>query len=82
LANTVGIPTKWAPTMEERAFFRDEDFSFVRPLIHGIIVSLYQYRRNGYNVWLPLDGIGTGLARLPQKAPLIYNYIKSELEMI
>lgn len=72
--NAVGIPTKRNPTMLKGAFLRDEDIGewyrkvgpdIVRLLDEGIII-----------VW-PTAGIGTGLARLEETAPLIFKKIEA-----
>lgn len=76
--NTVGIPTKWRPSMNEGSFFCDDDFDRVRPEIDAAFVRLaLQLHLGGDIVW-PADGIGTGRAELPKRAPLIWNYIEAE----
>jgi hypothetical protein len=80
--NSIGIPTKWYPSADPRAFFSDEDFNFVAPVILGEFYKLQTYRKNGYNIWWPKDGIGTGRARLQVKAPAIYALISSEYERL
>lgn len=75
--NAVGVATKYAPwqcfgeTPAEIAAQKriiDRDF---RPLFEHV-------RRGGIVVW-PTDGIGTGLARLPELAPTTYDYIEAKL---
>ena len=73
--NTVGIPTKWKPDSTQDAYFRDSDFGFVRPVIAGEFRKLYWYRREGYTIVWPTNGIGTGRARLREFAPRIAGYI-------
>lgn len=74
--NAVGIPTKWAPSMAESAFFSDEDFDKVKDRIdEGFEMLEAHLRANGEIVW-PGDGIGSFLARLPEKAPTIFEYIR------
>ena len=72
--NAVGIPTKWSPHRSSSAYFTDSDFLIAKP---GGDDELYRLRRHpGPIVW-PEDGIGTGLAELPQRAPKIWAYIEA-----
>lgn len=74
--NAVGIPTKWEPTNAERAFFTNGDFEAVRGLIAQRFEYLEFHMRNGADVVWPADGIGTGLAELPKRAPAIWQLIE------
>jgi len=78
--NAVGIPTKWAPSTKEEAYFTDADFSEVRASIDAAVSTLRRHLLEGRSVVLPEDGVGTGLAELPKRAPKIYAYIKGQLE--
>lgn len=78
--NAVGIPTKWKPNNERESFFYDFQFPAVKFLIDASFSQLNKHL--GDIIW-PEDGIGTGLARLTQTAPLIWRYIekkKAQLE--
>lgn len=82
--NTIGIPTKWAPTRNEADYFDD-----LNPQNHKayeailVAINLIQYHLSkGDTVVFPADGIGTGLAELPTRAPLMYSYIKSKLDLL
>lgn len=80
--NAVGIATKWKPSNEDDAFFRNFQFPAVSLLIEDDFKSLYAFvnkDKNNVIVW-PEDGIGTGLSRLPQTAPLIWSLIEMHLE--
>lgn len=74
--NAVGIPTKWAPAMSESAFFSDSDLEKVKNRIDEGFDKLEAHLRSGGEVVWPEDGIGTYLARLPEKAPTIFEYIR------
>ncbi|MBX2806491.1 MAG: hypothetical protein KTR19_11000 [Hyphomicrobiales bacterium] len=74
--NAVGIATKRSPGMGPDDFFTDgdktkweassaEDLNRLRRHIHA----------GGVVIW-PLDGIGTGLAKLPECAPSIHQAIE------
>jgi len=77
--NAVGIPTKWSPHRGESAFFRDSDLEAVRGHIDGAFAVLSAHLKKGEDVVFPSDGIGTGLAHLPRRAPKIYAHILAKL---
>lgn len=70
--NAVGIPTKRAPSMSEGSFLNDDDFDRVKPIIQDAFRRLAAH--HGDIVW-PHDGVGTGLAQLPRRAPKIAAFI-------
>ena len=74
--NAVGIPTKHFPSSYAAAFFSDDDFNEVAPIIDAEFLRLTQH--HGKVVW-PADGIGTGLARLHETAPKIHRHIERRL---
>lgn len=75
-ANAVGIPTKWSPTMRPEAFFIDGDvFEFMKSAARDFR-RLIIHSKKGVVVW-PKDGVGTGLAQLEQRAPLIWGLIEA-----
>lgn len=72
--NAIGVATKWAPSMDERAFFSDIDTthsSRVAADFAEIEIAL----ADGRTVYFPADGIGTGLSELPTRAPKLHKYI-------
>lgn len=75
--NAIGIATKRKPTMESDAFLMDHDydnwFAAEQPTLHRLMEASQNVRTI---IW-PLDGIGTGLARLEKSAPSIWNDIES-----
>ena len=73
--NAVGIPTKWRPSMEDAAFFRDFDFPTIKRDLDEAMTRLHRHMRQGGGVVWPADGVGTGLAKLPTRAPRIARYI-------
>ena len=74
--NAVGIPTKNAPGMLPKDFFRDRDFEKAKPRIEAAFDRLWQHIKKGGEVVWPEDGIGTGLADLENKAPKIWFLIE------
>ncbi len=80
--NAVGIPTKWSPSKHQGAYFTDDDFSHVRPVVDYEIQKLRAALAAGRDVVIPADSIGTGLAKLPERAPKIFEYIQSQLKTL
>lgn len=74
--NTVGIPTKWHPMMDEASFFDDSSLDKVKPRIQDEFRTLARHLASGGTIVIPLDGVGTGLAQLPQRAPAVLEYIE------
>jgi hypothetical protein len=75
--NAVGIPTKWLPSLAAGAYFSDEDLERVKPSLDEAFDKLEAHLAAGGDVVWPDDGIGTGLAELPSRAPAIHAYIAS-----
>jgi len=76
--NTLGIATKRSPSLDESAFFNDSsenDWNIIKQDLD----KLEQYIKEGKQIVLPKDGLGTGLAKLKEKAPSIYNYMVNRL---
>jgi len=68
--------------MSPESFFSDNDFEKVRPTIDGAFLELAGHlRKDGTVVW-PRDGLGTGLAKLEEKSPVIFKYIQDSLEQL
>lgn len=74
--NAMGIATKLAPSMEASAFMSDKDLAKNKEVIDGDIAKI---KATGKTVVLPKDGLGTGLAKLKEKAPQTYAYLKQRL---
>lgn len=70
--NAVGIPTKRAPSLGDSAFFTDADFDIFRDAAAPAFALLRAHAEGGGVIVWPADGIGTGLARLPERAPRIW----------
>lgn len=79
--NTIGIPTKFSPSMNNSAFLSNRLFvnwlNFSRTDWSTIIHFLNTDR---IVVW-PSNGLGTGFAKLNEKAPLIQDYINNMLSL-
>lgn len=75
--NAVGIPTKRSPSRRATAFFSDADFQDAKRVLDRRFEVLETHLATGGDVVWPEDGVGTGLAQLPDKAPKIYAYIQT-----
>ena len=79
--NTVGVPTKWAPERKRSAYFTDDD-RLNRDVWHAIREAFDKMRSAldaGQNVVIPEDGLGTGLAELPARAPKLHAMIEAAI---
>lgn len=79
--NALGVPTKWAPGMARRDFFSDQDWH--HPDVMNAVVNAFtrieEAIRSGQDVAIPADGLGTGLADLPRRAPVIHRWIERRI---
>jgi len=75
--NALGIATKRTPYHNnEDAYFSDDNF-----FMHTYSLSVEFGKANvalkeGKTVVIPSDGIGTGLSKVPEKAPQVHTYIE------
>lgn len=81
--NAVGIATKRLPSMGKGAFFTDEDFESWKNFSEEAFILLrIRASQEKLIIW-PMQGIGTGFARLRSKAPKIWieiEKLRKELE--
>jgi hypothetical protein len=75
--NAFGIVTKLKPTMNDDAFMSDNDLDMNRQNIDSDIRKI---KAQNKTVVFPKDGLGTGLAKLKEKAPKTYEYLKQRLQ--
>ena len=83
--NAFGIPTKWYPSNDSWAFFTDVEFttdSIVSWTLTGAFNHLTEVLHDGYTVVIPMDGLGTGLSRLPETAPTIAHFIDQQILLL
>jgi len=80
--NVVGIPTKFFPTNEDNAFFKDDDYKHVAAKWDAIFARLHQHLQRGGTVVIPHGGIGTGRARLKEKAPALWQLLQLKLALL
>jgi hypothetical protein len=79
--NAIGVPTKWAPNNRPTAYFTDEDWlnDKVSLAIHYAFRAMRVALDDSRDVVIPADGLGTGLADLPRRAPRIYREIEERI---
>lgn len=75
--NAFGIRTKVSPSTDKDAYF-DESMGY--PPMQMIKEDIDRIKADGRTVVFPKDGIGTGLAKLKEKAPRYYNYLVKTLQ--
>jgi hypothetical protein len=77
--NALGIATKRLPAMTPEAFFSDDSTQDVTTLA-GDLAKLIGFHTRGFQIYAPLNGIGTDRARLKENAPLLYKLIIETFE--
>ncbi len=78
--NSIGIPTKKYPSLRAFAFYTDLELEQNKKKIQKAI-NLIKIESKKYKfLVLPEAGLGTGLAQLPKKAPLTYQFLLNSLE--
>lgn len=75
--NSVGITTKIHPSMKPDAFFTDKHFDKWRIENEDNYKKILNHLISGKDVFLPENDIGTGLAKLNETAPRIFEGIKA-----
>ena len=82
--NAVGVPTKWAPGMAEKDFFTDRqaDEGLVIETIRQEFRKLTNHVIVGGDVYIPADGLGTGLSQLPERAPAVLLLINALIDNV
>lgn len=67
--NIFGVPTKRYPSMHVGAFFSDANCE--REHILRALRDLYVIGKR-HTLVFPASGLGTGMAKMPEKSPLLY----------
>lgn len=83
-SNSFGIVTKKYPSLKDDAFLNDDELVQNQMIINICINSLYEIiKSKKYDVLVvPENGFGTGLAKLPSKAPKTFDYLKHQLNSL
>lgn len=79
--NTVGIRTKRKPTTENDAYYSDFDYDENCNKIDEDCAEILSRSKNYVAVFIP-EGIGTGLSKLPERAPRTYGFLVEHLEKL
>ena len=79
--NAIGIPTKKSPSMKEDAFFRDSEITQNRREIDKALAQ-FAYLPKQSTIVVPTAGLGTGMAKMPETAPLTLEYLRGKLDRI
>lgn len=77
--NAIGVRTKWAPKTYETSYFYDSQYDQIVKMIDEDFAVIEELLREGCTVVFPEDGLGTGLAEMPQRAPKAYSYLVDKL---
>lgn len=76
--NAIGIPTKKKPSMTGDSFMSDADYDSNIKAIDEAFARIPQ----GKTIVIPKAGIGTGLAKLQEKAPKTFEYLQNKLNSL
>jgi len=81
LKNAIGIATKFAPSMTHDSFFSDNEFIRATDVIFKDIENIKETLNKGQysQVVFPYHGLGTGLAKLEEKAPKVNAFLLQKL---
>lgn len=79
--NAVGVCTKYYPGIDPDDYFGEEPAQVIaqKRSIDNDMKRLFIHVKNGGVVIWPSDGIGTKLAKLPERAPSTFAYIEQKL---
>lgn len=72
--NALGIRVKKLPSLEENAFYNDDEFEQNKVKIDEDIEQIRKVSKVYSAIYIP-DGIGAGLAQLDKRAPDTYKYL-------
>ena len=77
--NSFGIATKFSPSMEPGAFFNDHPYAI--SIVLRDLADLCQQWDEKYppyeSIVYPQDGVGSGLAQLETRSPIIWSIIRN-----
>lgn len=77
IPNTFGIPTKRAPNMNDNAFFSDKLDEIA--LVFRALSRLKNLEIAGKTIVFPASGLGTGLARMEEKSPILFKLMNEAI---
>lgn len=80
--NAVGVPTKKSPNLTD--YYTDKEYYDNKVKIKSAVKKVYKkFKNDKYKyLCLPEDGLGTGLAKMPDKCPRTYKYLLKKLRQL
>lgn len=82
LPNTIGVRTKAKASHDEDAYWHDDMIIDKLPLVQADFRDIHTALLAGKTVVFPVDGLGTGLAKLSENAPFILSRIQLYTEWL
>ena len=79
--NAIGVATKRHPGRMPADFFSDDSPSALR-WVDADIDKVAEALAEGRTVYVPRDGLGTGLSELPTRAPKLHQHIVSRFRAL
>lgn len=80
--NAIGVATKWTPTSGTNAYFTDDTYLAACLVITKDFRKVFAARDAGSTIIIPADGLGTGLSKLPEKAPRVNAHLEWMLDLL
>lgn len=78
--NAMGIPTKKYPNNNPKSFYTDKTYYENCQKILNAVSKLIRESVKYEEIVFPEDGFGTGLAKLPEKAPRTFKYLEKLID--
>ena len=78
--NAMGIPTKKYPSYDKTSYYTDAEFKENKTNIDESIMNIIRASHKYKIIYFPHDGLGTGLADLPKRAPLTYKHLNDVIK--
>jgi len=72
MPNALGLAVKHEPKRDPGSYLSDSDIGLFIKELHKVHEVIAPKLRSGAMVYWPADGLGTGLAEMPKRAPLLY----------
>jgi len=82
--NAYGIPTKKIPSFANNAYYTDDEYeNNINNINNAIYIIIKKFMNKKYTTLvLSKDGLGTGLSKLPIKAPKTYEYLTTKINSL
>jgi len=80
LDNAYGIRTKKRPSLDESAFWSDKTYKTNIKMMSEDFLEAFMAAGEDGTLYVPQNGIGTGMAQLKSRAPKTYKWLKTFLD--